>query len=278
MKRKVYAVTMIAVLLTSLSYANFSMAQVNNVQQWEPNVFEKYYGQTIESGVKGSQDALLYIDLELEDGKIPEALLNLGYSVTVATDWYDFADKLNTGDYGLAVGFNQNLNWGAWKAGLLSALENYIAGGGSVVFNDWRRDNDFALLFQTSFTSNTNQTIMHLNPSIEDGLPNPITLSNPGWTVFSTGLTATGDAQAVATFGNGDDAIVKGNAGRTIILGYLTDAPPAAHRQQLFENLFLEVTSPPPPPAAVPISNWSIYIGLLLIVLFIAVRLRGRIF
>jgi hypothetical protein len=275
MKTKLFLTTMLAIMVC-LS-ANMLFAQDNNALEGSVNSFEPHYGQVFESPARGAQDALLYIDFELADGKIPEALLNLGYTVTVATDWFDFSTKLNNGDYGLAVAFNQNEYWtttGA-KPTLLSALTNYINNGGSVVFNDWVLDNDFATLFEANFTGNINQTEMNLDPSIEGGVPNPIILANPGWSVFSTGLISMGSSQDLATFANGDVAIVKGNGGKTIILGYLTDTPPEAHRQQLFENLFVSVTVPPAPP--VPVSNWALYIGILLMLTFIVIRFRRMI-
>jgi len=253
--------------------ASMLIAESTNAPQGATNAFEKYYGQVLESATRGDLDALLYIDYELQDGKIPEALLNLGYTVTVATDWYDFSDKLNTGNYGLAVAFNQNASWGAWKPDVLTALTNYIAGGGVVVFNDWTTNNDFAVLFEVSFTGNFNQTIMNLDPSIEYNVPNPITLSNAGWSIFSTGLVPIAGGIPLATFANGETALVRGNGGKTIILGYLTDAPPAAHRQQLFENLLVAVAPSPP----VPLSNWALYLGILLMLTFVVIRFRRMI-
>ena len=260
MKKTVLKISLVVVLF--MVYAATLFANEKNGPQGSTNAFAKNYGQVIPSSVKGAQDALLFIDFEVQDGKIPEALVSLGYTVKVATDWYDFSSKLNSGSYGLAVGFNQNDPWGSWKPGLLSALTNYIAGGGAVVFNDWQSDNDFAILFQASFMGNENQTIMNLDPSIETNLPNPITLVKHSWTVFSTGLTTTGGAEVLATFANGDAAIVRGNVGKTIILGYLTDTPPAANRQQLFENLF-EAVAP-----SVPLTNWALGFGLLLMLTF----------
>lgn len=252
MKQRVLKISLLAVVFLMAS-ATALFADGNNARKGAVNAFAKYYGQVIPSSLRSAQDALLYIDFENEDGKIPEALVNLGYTVTVATDWDDFSDKLNNGNYGLAVGFNQNLHWESWKPGLISALTTYIAGGGSVVFNDWTSDNDFAVLFQTSFTSNTNQTEMTLDSSIEENVPNPITLANTDWAVFSTGLEATGDGEVLATFANGDDAIVRGNSGRTIILGYLTDTPPVDNRQQLFENLF-QAVAPVVPTSSIAIN------------------------
>jgi hypothetical protein len=196
----------------------------------------------------------------------------MGYTVTVATDWNDFSTKLGSNNYGIAVAFNQNSGWYN-KPTLLPALAAYIASGGSVVFGDWTLDNDFASLFEAQFTGGINQTDMTLHPSIATGLPNPISLSNTGWGTFSTGLTPIAGGQVLASFPNGNASIVKGNSGRTIILGYLSDTPPAAYRQQLFENLF-GVAAPTP---SIPLSNWALYFGIFLIVVFSAIRFRKMI-
>jgi hypothetical protein len=259
------------VLLVSTSFVS---ADNTNAPQASVNAFAKHYGQVIEPSERGPLDALVYIDYEIEDGKVLDALMNLGYTTTVATDWFDFSNELNTGDYGLAVAFNQNFTWtstGA-KPTLLPALTSYIANGGSVIFGDWTTDNDFATLFEAQFTGVNNQSQMTLDPSIADGLPNPLTLSNTGWGIYSTGLLAIGGGQALATFPNGDASIVRGNSGRTIILGYLSDTPPAGDRQQLFENLFEVATDPP-----VPISNWALYIGIFLMITFVVIRFRRMI-
>ncbi|MBE0663266.1 MAG: hypothetical protein IH597_12475 [Bacteroidales bacterium] len=272
MKKHFISLAVISMFL--LFSTNFVTADNTNAPQASVNAFAKHYGQILEASERGPLDALVYIDLELEDGKVLDALLNLGYTITVATDWFDFSTELNTGDYGLAVAFNQNFTWestGA-KPTLLPALTAYIGNGGSVVFGDWRTDNDFATLFEAQFTGVNNQTQMTLDASIEDGLPNPLTLSNTGWGIFSTGLVAIGGGQALATFPNGDASIVRGNSGRTIILGYLSDTPPADDRQQLFENLFVVATDPP-----VPLSNWALYLGIFLMIAFVVIRFRRMI-
>lgn len=263
-------------LLICFGFFLFSMsltAQENNTAPGSSNSFEKYLGKTIESNMKGPLDALVYIDYEIEDGKVLDALTALGYTATVATDWNDFSTKLGANNYGLAVAFNQNYAWSV-KATVLSALDTYITNGGSVVFGDWTTDNDFAALFEAQFTGVNNQTEMTLDPSIASGLPNPISLVSTGWGTFSTGLTALGGGEVLATFPNGNASIVRGNGGKTVILGYLSDTPPEAYRQQLFMNLFEGVA---PQPSVVPVSNWAIVIGLLLIGAFIVVRYRRSI-
>jgi hypothetical protein len=64
-------------------------------------------------------------------------------------------------------------------------------------------------------------------------LTNPLTVSNPGWGVFSYGVT--GDITA-ATFENGDAGIVVGNGGRTIFNGFLSDTLDDTNGPQLYIN------------------------------------------
>ncbi len=257
--------------LTLIFFIGNSAQSQQNAKDGQINVFKDYYGKTIESSIRGASDALVYIDYEIEDGKVIDALTALGYTATVATSWSDFITKLGANNYGLAVAFNQNWPWDPTiKTNLLAAFNTYLASGGSIVFTDWTYDNDFGALFETQFTGNNNQTQMTLDPSILTGLTNPVTLVNPGWGVFSTGLTAIGGGVSLGTFLSGEDCIVRGNGGKTIVLGYLSDTPPAADRQQLFMNLFNEVN----PPGAVPISDYAIYIGIILILAFTAIRFR----
>jgi len=272
MKSKFFTTTLLVMLISCLSFPNLVFAQENNASPGSTNFFEKYYGKIIESSIRGPLDALVYIDYEIADGKVLDALAALGYTVTVATDWVDFSTKLGANNYGLAVAFNQNFPWSV-KPTVLSALTTYITNGGSVVFGDWKTDNDFAALFEAQFTGVNNQTQMALHPSIATGLPNPISLVNTGWSIFSTGLTATGGGQVLGTFPNLDASIIRGNGGKTIILGYLSDTPPEAYRQQLFMNLFEGVA---PPPSSVPLSNGALYLGIFLIAIFIVFRYTRR--
>ena len=272
MKKKLFTATLLVMFMMTSSFSNLLIAQESNAVTGSTNFFEKYYGKTIESSMRGQMDALVYIDMELQDGKVLDALAALGYTVTVATDWYDFSTKLGSNNYGLAVGFNQQWSWtttGA-KPTVMAAFATYIANGGSIVYGDWKTDNDIAALFEAQFTGINNQSLMTLDPSIANGLPNPLTLANPGWSIFSTGLTALGGGQVLATFPNGDASIVRGNGGRTIILGYLSDTPPEANRQQLFENLFQGVAP------SVPLSDWAIYLGIFLIAAFMVLRYRRK--
>jgi len=104
MKQRVLKISLLAVVFLMAS-ATALFADGNNARKGAVNAFAKYYGQVIPSSLRSAQDALLYIDFEHEDGKIPEALVNLGYTVTVATDWDDFSDKLNNGNHHWCVKF-----------------------------------------------------------------------------------------------------------------------------------------------------------------------------
>jgi len=77
----------------------------------------------------------------------------------------------------------------------------------------------------------------------------------------------------LATFPNGDAAVIRGNGGNTIILGYLSDTPPDADRQMLFENV-IKSTTCGGFAQEIPVSNWAIILGVLLIGTFIVVRYR----
>jgi hypothetical protein len=212
-------------------------------------------------------DALYYADYTIQNDFAVAGLLNLGYNVTVASSWSDFDTKLASGAYGLAVAYNQ----GDFGLPSGSILQSYINGGGCVIFCDWSRNSGLASIFEASYSGVDNQSPMNvLNAGIASGITNPVVLTNPGWAyIFSVGLSATGGGQVLATFPNGNAAMVQGNGGKTIILGYLSDTPPAGDRQKLFENV---VGATLCGGQEVPISDWAIYLGIFLILSFVVVR------
>lgn len=148
-----------------------------------------------------------------------------------------------------------------------------------MIYCDWTYNNTLAVIFEASYTGNTNQTAVTItDPVLATGLTNPFTLVNPGWSIFSTGLTAIGSGEVLATFENGNAAIIRGNDKHTIILGYLSDTPPLAMRQQLFENVLnFIVCGPNSFVPDVPVSNWALYIGIFLIITFAVIRFRKMI-
>lgn len=135
----------------------------------------------------------------------------------------------NLSNYGLVVYANQNDSPGA---GDLAALSSYVAGGGKVIFDDWMTGDSIGNL-GGSFSGNTNDPNLTVSSLLNYNLSNPVTLTNPGWGVYTTGLLLGSGGTVAATFGNGDAGIIIGNGGNTIWNGFLTDTLSSS---QLFTN------------------------------------------
>jgi hypothetical protein len=204
--------------------------------------------------------ALVYVDFALADDEIVTTLISQGYSVTIASSWSDF-NTLLAGGTDLAVAFAQD--YPATNGGLnYNTVENYISGGGKMIFATWSiSDLAFANLFEAKFTGNSNMTqVCSYYTPLKKNLPNfCFNLNNPGWGIFSLGLSPVGNGIMVATFNNGDAAIISGNNGNTIMLGYLSDSP--SMKSTVFTNVLHSLTIG----LAVPFAYWWVILVFILI-------------
>lgn len=245
-----------------------SHAQVN-CPEGSANFYKDLYGTTTSN--KGAADALFYTTGTNADDFIVPALTSQGFIVTIAADYPDFNAKLATGNYSLAVVTNNGL---CCYLGLdYPTVQNFINNGGCMIFNDWEMTQAYAALFEATFTGGSNLSPFTItDPLLATGISNPVAIANISWGTWSTELTAIGGGQVLATFPGGAAAIVRGNQGHTILLGYLSDTPPAADRQKLFENVIKATTCGGWTPGEIPVSNWAIVLGLFLIFSFAVVR------
>jgi large repetitive protein len=189
----------------------------------------------LKSGGTGG-NALVYIDFAHSNDGVVDGLTNLGYTVTFASGWSDFDTELASGTFDLAVAMKQSISAPSFNTAI---AQNHISSGGKMIFATWQPDLTEAALFEAAFTGSSNcGSVTITDTDLANGITNPVALTNPGWRVYSLGLTATGSGEVLATFDcSGDAAIVRGNGGRTIMLGYLSDTPPMGERQSLFENV-----------------------------------------
>ncbi len=154
------------------------------------------------------------------------ALSTLGYTVTTTVGGIG---GFSLSDYDIVIYSNQS---GAMQAGDLAALDAHVSSGGKLIFNNWRYFLDEAPSLGGAFTGGANQAEVSVGALFGSGVANPITLSSPGWTTFTTSLVAT-TASVEATFGDGTAAILLGNSGMTIWNGFTYDTGVG---QQLFIN------------------------------------------
>lgn len=171
--------------------------------------------------LKAQVQVLTFIDYNLGTSSMNEALVSLspGFQNTTVATPTAFATEIATGNYDLGILVAQS-NPASSYFGAVTALQAFVAGGGRAIYADWSGDNFLAAPFGATYTVNTNQNQV-LAPDL--GFPGPINLSNPGWFTFSTGLNPEPGSTTLATFGNGEAAIVAGNDGRSIVLGMLND-------------------------------------------------------
>jgi hypothetical protein len=167
-------------------------------------------------------------DLSLGTDQMAAALSALGLSVTTTSGDLSMFTLSN---YNLVVYFNQN---SGTPAGDTAALDSYIAGGGILVPIVV---NHFAAEVPTGvggYTGNTNLSLLTVGSQLDAGLmTNPLALTNPGWGIFSYGITGSVSA---GTFENGDSAIIIGNGGQTIFNGFLNDTFDSTNGPTLYEN------------------------------------------
>jgi PEP-CTERM motif len=215
---------------------------------WSAIVTSAVLSVTVACGAQAAPQVLYWPDLVLGTDCTPAALSSLGITPTTASNEADFITKLNAGGWDLAILDVQDLP----ETGAQAALDSYVVGGGKAIYTDWTQNNGAAAAFDAAFTGNTNQTSMTVSGGLAAGITNPVTLSNPGWGVFSMGLSPLPGGSSSATFANSDAAIVIGNGGHTIINGFLNDTIANPPCQQLYENEISSVlgASPVPEPTS----------------------------
>lgn len=163
-----------------------------------------------------------------------------GHAVTTATDGADFDTKLASGNYDVAVYFNQStVDFAIDEA----AFQVFVDDGGRAILTDWSQTAAVATTFDASYTGNTNETSADLAAALSTGITDPMTLTNPSgtWGTFSMGLTAEAGGTSACTFGNGNSCLVFGNDGRTALLGFLADTLPEADAADFWANVIAEM-------------------------------------
>jgi PEP-CTERM motif len=179
---------------------------------------------SLSASVDAAESILYRNDLSLGTDYLGEAVNSGLYTVTSTTGSISGYDLSN---YNIVVYANQDE---PIPSGDLSQLDAYIAAGGHVIFDDWTQSNGFN--GDQNFTGEINQTSLTLT-MFDSGIVSPLAITNPGWGIFSTSMTALAGGVVGGTFGDGSDAIIVGNDGRTIVNGFLSDTVAS---EQLYLN------------------------------------------
>lgn len=133
--------------------------------------------------------------------------------------------------------------------GHAAALTTWVGAGGYLVFTDWDSSDSEVVgvlaAMQATFDGNDNNTSMTISePMLAVGLSSTtVTLTNTAWpTAYNRGLSALAGGKVMATYdGVPSAAIVSGNDGRTMAIGFLNDTVPAGDGQRLYTNIFGEL-------------------------------------
>lgn len=232
--KRILCLVIVCFTFIGQTFANSNKIGVGNNYYQTANLI----GKTLPALGAIGGNALVYIDYASENDAVVSTLTSAGYTVTFASSWSNF-NTLLAGGTDLAVAFAQG--YPASLGGLsVSVVQNYISGGGRMIFATWSTsDSNFANLFQASFTGNSNMSIVStIYQPIGNNLTNKsFTLSNPGWGIFSLGLSPTAGGVIAATFENGNAAMIFGNNGHTMMLGYLSDTPASSLRGRILLNV-----------------------------------------
>ena len=195
-------------------------------------------------------DVLCYVDYDHADSMyILGALEALGYEVTQASSVDDLNQATLSDAYGMLIIFEQS--GGVLDSLDISDLEAYISRGGKVMANSYWRRESLATCLDAAFTGSVDLTPMTItDDSVSDGVTNPVALRTDVWAVDTTGLTPASGGVSLATFPSSESAIVWGNGGNTLLLGFLQDTVPSTDGQKLFENLLRKIDGSTPMPVS----------------------------
>ena len=221
------------------------------------------------AGTLTAGNVLVFEDYVVGTSAIPGALTLWGGcgTCTTTTDTGTFNTLLVAGGWDLVIYAEQDTGEYSASAAELTA---YINAGGRLIGQTWLTGGLDGLL-QASHVSSNGNVITTDGNAVFAGLGSTISLSNPGWGIYSQGWSPVGGAVGIGTFSSGGSAIILGNGGRTYLNAGLTDTySPTSDGSRLIANeigLVLNETSVPEP---------STFVGLGLGLAVLALRrLRG---
>jgi hypothetical protein len=220
---------------------------------------------------------LYFVDQNMGTDEMAAALAALSATdtTTVASSPLDFAAKIASGSYDLGI-FSQQVfadfanpyTNGTDFSTALSALATFVSSGGKAIVDTWNPNilpSSYVSAFGANYTGATNEPAVSMT-SFNSGVTNPVSLSNPGYVTFSTGMTLaaiTGTSIAGTFPFDGEAAVIVGNGGKSIVNGFLNDTA-GTPGEQIYEN---EINTLLPPVHGAPEpSSWSlIALGISLI-------------
>lgn len=201
------------------------------------------------AGPQHAAAAVLYWDdFNAGTSAVQGGIALAGLTGVGATNQTDFNTKLAQGGWD-AVLFGEQGS--SVYAGSAAALSTWVTGGGKLIGTTWLTGGLADLLQGTSVSINGTTITTGADP-IFAGLGATISLSNPGYGVFSRGWNPTGSASCLGSLSSGGCAVIMGNGGNTYLNGTLNDTYlPLADGERLIANELLQlVGNPVPEPAS----------------------------
>lgn len=194
-------------------------------------------------GLAGAQQAtaavLYWDDFNVGTSAVPGGIALAGLTGVGATDQTDFNTKLAAGGWDAVLFGEQN---GFVFSASSAALSTWVAGGGKLIGTTWQAGGLGTLLEGISVSTNGTTITTDADP-IFAGLGATISLTNPGWGVFSRGWTPTGGASCLGSLSSGGCAVIMGNGGNSYLNGPLNDTYlPASDGERLIANQLLQLT------------------------------------
>jgi hypothetical protein len=214
------------------------------------------------------------------------ALQNLGYSYTgyLDDDFAGFTSALTTGTWDLVIFADDNYTP---PAGTYAALLAYVQGGGRLFYHSWRRDVALETALEVAVMSSysANIPVYRWNAShpifnIPNTVPDLTALEAIYYGVYGYKVNPTGSGVGVAGYVGvptpNEFGLVIGNGGNTIYQGWMdanfadADTDGKNDQVELYENMILGLCTGGF--EEVPVSNWALVLGFVLIVLAVALR------
>ena len=206
-------------------------------------------------GLAGAQhaaaDVLYWDDYNAGTSAVAGGITLAGLTGVGATDQTDFNTKLAAGGWDAVIFGEQG--WHTFS-GSASALSSWVTGGGKLIGTTWLSGGLSSLLEGVLSSQNGLTITTDANP-IFTGLGTTISLTDPGWNVFSQGWTSSGSASCLGSLSSGGCAVIMGNGGGTYLNGPLNDTYLSlADGQRLIANELLQLTGTQQVPEPVSLS------------------------
>lgn len=182
---------------------------------------------------------LYWEDFSVGTSSVAGAIALAGLTGVAATSQTNFNTQLAAGGWAAVIFGEQG---SGVYGGSASQLTAWVSGGGKLIGDTWLSGGLDGLL-EAATASTNGSTITTSADPIFAGLGATISLSNPGWGIYSRGWNPTGSASCLGSLNSGGCAVILGNGGNTYLNSPLNDTYlPTADGERLLANELLQLT------------------------------------